>query len=385
MALTPLERRERLRQRTHESAVDRGQRGLGKGLRLPFDLSKAVGKELVWYELTANPRELNLFDIIPWEVRSPNYALMRQFTGKPNGRIVGDWDYKLEISIHKKIGIAQSPVLCLREMFGQKCVICDDMFDEYKKRGTADFNEKVAKALQPQWRTVYVVYDYRDAKHEGFKLWDVAYKSFEEYLMTKAENDPSGLVVFSDPFDGRVIEVEGKQKKIGTFDYVEPAGLRFLPREDPYAEEDVHNNFPLDQMLIIPTLDEVTRLYLGMDIEHENEPDNEVSSSAPQGRRRSAEQNPQPPVCVANGVFGVDLFKHPECEQSCPEETFNACSKKNAELKPPEDPVHMTGNPPVETTPATPQRSGRKPPTHLPEAKAPASSATAEVASRRRR
>jgi len=293
----------------------------------------------------------------------------------------------LEICIHKKIGVSQSPVLCLREMFGHKCAICDDMFDEYKKRGTSEFNEKTAKALQPQWRVVYVVYDYRDQKHVGFKLWDIAYKSFEEYLMTKAENDPSGLVVFSDPFDGRIIQVEGKIKKIGTKDYVEPAGLTFLSREEPYTEEDVTGNYPLDKMLIIPTVEEVTRLYLGMDSEgadQEAEP-----SMVSSGRRRQAAQQPiVDEMCPAGGTVGKSLFTFSECDQTCPENLFQRCSQLNAELGPGEKgdiKVAPVAEIIPKTTPVPPQRATRHSGGASPTPPSEASSATLGGARRSRR
>jgi len=385
--MTSEERRARLRQRTQESATDRGKRGLGRGLKVPFDVSKTT-KEIVWYDLKDDPRQLNMIDIIPFVVTRPEYTQMRQFSGKPTGRVVGDWDYKLEIAVHKKIGTEQAPVLCLREMFGYQCAICDDMFEEYKKRGTPQFNEKTAKALQSQWRCIYVVYDYNDEKHRGFKLWDYSYKSFEEYIVKKAENDPSGLVVFADPFDGRTIEIEAEQnEKFNKFIGVKSA--RFLPREEPYTEEEINNNFPLDQMLIIPTVEEVTRMYLGMDNDHFSEPVEQQEEPVSRPRSRRTEEKEPQNACVAGGRVGYDQFKFPECDNSCPDAIFDKCSElsktlKDKTLEPGIDPVSMEKETPVKPQEALETvlpRRGR--PSQGSEASA--SPAVAETPQRRRR
>jgi hypothetical protein len=387
--MTPEEIRARLRQRTQESAADRGKRGLGRGLRIPFDLSK-TNKEVVWYELKDDPRQLNLIDIIPFVVTRPEYTHMRQFSGKPTGRMIGDWDYKLEISVHKKIGVEQAPVLCLREMFGHQCVICEDMFEEYKKRGTPGFNQKTAQALQPQWRCVYVVYDYCDDKHTGFKLWDYASKSFEEYIVKKAENDPSGLVVFADPFDGRTIEIEGEiNEKFNKF--IDVKSARFLPRLDPYSEDDINTNFPLDQMLIIPSVEEVTRMHLRMDGDFCGEMELEVEQEPVNRSRRRGMASEVPPqnICIAGGRIGHDQFRFPQCDNGCEDSVFDKCSElaktlKNDPLSPGVDLPSMKKDPVPEPTAPVETAQRRRP---MP-SDAPAASgalAASDTLTRRRR
>lgn len=382
MALTAEERRARLRQRTSESAADRGKTGLGKGLKVPFDLSKA-GKDVVWYELKGNPRELDMIDIVPFEVTRPEYGNLRQFNGKPNGRLVGDWDYKLEIPVHRNVGVTQQAVLCLREAFGHKCAICDDMFDEYKKRGTPEFNEKTAKALQPKWRTIYCVYDYRDDKHVGLKLWDYAYKSGEVILMEKAENDPSGLVVFSDIQDGKIIEIESFVDKDFN-DFVKVRTMRFLPRQDPYTEADVANNFPLDQMLIIPTVEEVTRLHLQMDSEPQQEP--ERQQEQPSRRRQTASQTTVN-LCIAGGVLGKDQYQFAQCNDACPDDAFSRCSEEAKKLEgkvlePGVDPASM--NTP-EQSPEPQRQTQRRRPVETPTPAVGTPPAASDAPQRRRR
>jgi hypothetical protein len=358
------ERRERLRQRTRESAEDRGKQHLGKSqLKGPLDLSLA-GQEIKWLSLIHDPRNPPMFDIIPFEVRRPEYAAMKQFTGKLTNRVVGDWDYKLEISVHHKIGINQSPVLCLREMLGMKCPICDDMFEEYRKKGTADFNEKLAKALRPQWRCVYKVYDYRDESYNGFKLFDFSYMHFEEPLCERAETSEEGYVTFSDPFDGRVLEVQTTLEKIGDKnDYVKPAFINFLKRSDPYTEEDI-SLIPLDEMLIIPSYEEVCQIYFSSDTcqsdmeENNANPNQSQPQEAPTARRRPEPQRQEPSqpqeaptarrrpeqqgqessqrdagnACGAGGNFGSDFQKFEYCQSECSDEIYNKCEKRYGEI-----------------------------------------------------
>ena len=357
MAISAEERRARLRQRTQESSNDRGQRGLGRALKVPLDLELA-NQPIVWYSLTADPRVTNMIDIIPFEITNPKYQHMRQFTGKPTRMAPGDWDYKLEIPVHQRVGGSDITLLCLREAFGEPCDICNDMFEEYRKKGTAEFNEKLAKSLQPQWRCVYKVYDYRDQKHTGFKLWDMAYKSFEEYLMEKAQTSEEGLVVFSDIWDGRVLEIEGRTKQIGKNDFIEPVSIRFLKRQEPYTEQDVLE-LPLDKMLIIPTPQEVCEIYYGMgnsgsDSGGDYRSDSPPADTPPPRReappaRRDREDPPAQNECMMGGVLGRDLYKWDACQDKCPDDIFQKCSIEHDRLSPPDagDPL-PSESPPVD-------------------------------------
>ena len=339
MTMTMQERRERLRRRTQESSNDRGQRGLGRSLKVPLNLDIVDGT-IVWYELKTDPRVSNMIDIIPFMVSNPRYQNMRQYTGKPTGMMPGDWDYKLEIPVHKKVGGSDASVLCIREAFGEHCPICDDMFEEYAKKGTTEFNKDLAASLQPQWRCVYKVYDYRDEKHTGFKLWDMAYKSFEEYLMEKAQTSEDGLVIFSDTEDGRVLEIEGRMKKIGDNDWVEPVSVRFLKRQEPYTEADVLV-YPLDAMLIIPTHQDVCDIYYRMGGEDgqcqpQQKPQEEKAERTIPSRRMPAEnRQPEKPrdECPAGGVLGIDLYKFEYCQNECPDAIFQKCSTEHDQVE----------------------------------------------------
>ena len=329
--MTSEQRKEALRKRTIESSKDRGQYNLGKSLKVPFNLS-SLKEPPVWYELKADPRVSNMIDILPFEITNPLYPSFRQFTGKPLGIPVGSLDYKLEIPVHQKIGRSKQPVICRRELFGEPCSICDDMFEEYKKKNSSDFDKKTAEALRPQWRCIYVVYDYRDEKHNGFKLWDVAYKTFEEYLCEKAEtSSEEGYVIFSDPEEGKIIEIEGREKAIGKNSFIEPVSLRFLKRETPYTDNDLQAIPSLDGLLVIHSVEEVTQIHYDTNFDYKEE-DKQPEKKEERTQRRLPSSS-RSSECPGGGVVGTDFQTLSFCQSDCPEDVFRKCEAEYEKLE----------------------------------------------------
>ena len=339
--ITPEQRREALRRRTKKGVNERGQKGLGR--KSVLDFSKAGDLKISKYEIKSG-KETNYIDILPFEITEKWYKNLRSVSGSPIGLDVGFTDYKLEIPIHRNVGENNDIFLCLRQAFGKKCPLCEEMFDEYNKN-EADQDDKKIDALKPKWRCFYNIYDY-DGNSEEIQLWeDISYYLFEESLQEAMETEDDGIVTFSDLEMGSSISFKGRDKKLGKNSFVEAHSISFKERE-VYEESILDKTFPLDKMLVIPTYEQIAKAHLGMDEDNESEVENEpvedeeseekTEKTKSRSRKRfkddenehateSQEENPFH-TCPAGREFGVDCDPADQNCENCEEDIFQACA-----------------------------------------------------------
>ena len=329
---TKEERKQRLKNRTRRGVDERGQKGLGK--KTALDHSKGNGK-IILYDMTAEKGKKRLIDLIPFVITQPWYKDLRTKAGTPTGLEIGDYDYKLEIPVHKNVGPDNKTVLCLQQAFGRKCPLCEDLFSEWDK-DESDQDQKKIDSLKSSWRTHYNTYDY-DGESGEIELWDdQSYFLFEDMLIEAMETDDEGLTTFWDLEDGRSIEYKTREKKLGRNTFYEAHSITFHKR-DPYGEDILEKVHPLDAMLIIPTEKEVLDVYQGTG-ENETQQAEHAEAESDAGRRRrrigteppaisdESAGSPSAQICVCphGGVFGADCNKLASCDV-CDEKTYAAC------------------------------------------------------------
>jgi hypothetical protein len=396
--------RERLKQRQRQEYEDKGKTGLGRKSVLDFS-RRGLGEVKIFMPQYLPAK--NVIDILPFEISQSWYAGLRMFSGRAIGLPPGWSDYKLQVPVHRKVGANNDTLLCLREAFGGKCYICDEMFNAYK----AGEKEK-AKDLRPGWRCFYNIYNY-DEPDKGIQLMEISYFTFEATpkndpqranLIDAVNLDTSGPVPFYDLEFGKTIIAEFKKKVLGKQEFPELSAISFEDRE-VYTDEIFRQVYPLDSMLIIPTPEEVKLAYLAYEDDEDSpetsggqsaeKPSSSATSTTRGGRTRGAapssapssppatgrtvgrgrQQTPAPepepelenqddgPVCPAGKVFGRDCNSGPECEgqdpeKSCDNETFEACSLafvqfRDAETKEKETPPASTRTERTRTTVGT--------------------------------
>lgn len=355
--MTPKEYRERLLQRQKQEYADKGKTGLGR--KSILDYSRAVGKIVNQFSPKYKPEE-NAIDIIPFITTQPWYKKLRTPSGRDNGLDTGCLEYKLQVPIHKNIGINGDMFLCLREAFGDACALCDEMFSAYQ---TGDKDK--AYDLKPSWRTFYNVYDYDDPD-KGIQIFDISYYLFESTTKNDPQRanlidammlDDSGPVPFFDLTEGKIIIAKFKKKTFGKNEFPEIDDIQFEDRSEPYDESILSKVFPLDSMLVISTNEEMKNAYYALEedkTKEDLEPPQEMEQARGRGRvieQEIKEEGPAPEItrekrttrniepekdnlCPAGKVFGKDFNTGPECEgktpNACDEETFDRCSKAHA-------------------------------------------------------
>jgi hypothetical protein len=349
MTFSTKERREALKKRMQTSARDRDKKGLGRKSVIRVDTDRKIN----WYKPKSG-RDKNLIDLIPFEVSQDWYKKLRSFSGRPTGVEIGQYDYKLEVPVHRNVGADNATFLCLREAFGQACPVCEERLAELDKKEDAD--EDKIKSLQSSWRCFYNVFDYND-EEKDFQLWEHSYHLFEKLMLEEAEVDEEGIILFSDLEDGRSIEFKGKEKKLGKSTFVEAQAIEFEKR-DPYNEDDIKDVFPLDTMLVIPTYTDVENAFLGLEEpdgdgkettkeeskgagrtrrrrdgdEKEDDKDKDKDTGTRRRRGRTEEKKVEEEECPKGGEFGKDCNELDECAD-CADEIFELCAKMQDKLK----------------------------------------------------
>ena len=285
-----------------------------------FDPSKISGHKF----FKPTPGD-NLIDYIPFPAGPlhPEVCMKKRLQ-------VGARVYVLEVWVHQNVGPNNDQYLCLAKTYGRPCSICE--FQRSDEPGSD------AKELNAKRRTVYLVWD---RKHEdlGLQIWEVAHFFMEKNLQARVQNPKTGAkIAFAHPSkeEGKHIAfgyaIKGKMR--------EYTGHQFVDRDAGIPKYILDQAFCLDDLLHIPTYEEVESAFYGQ------EQTGQEDSMEPQ----SQGQEPGEPTCPVNGVFGTDYWAFVECE-TCPVQ--NDC----AQLAPPEAAQEQEPEPPPPPPPQPTRRA----------------------------
>ena len=357
------ERKAKMNKRASRAVKNRDQKGLGR--MSVIDNSKLPEGHKT-YEIKSGRAE-NVIDIIPFIVTQEWYKNLRTFSGEPTGLDIGDYEYKLEIPIHRNVGPENAWIVCPQAAFGHKCPVCDDLYDLYRidENDRTDEESKKIKAWTISWRNFYNVWDYEGGKDEddepGFKLMlNQSYHLFEKYLLNSVndwEAEEGETMAFADPDEGKTLVFKGKLKSLGkgkkANEFVEAESVDFEDRKEPYDDDFINENCVcFDELVVLLSYEKILELHTGTNNEEggdedskKEEEDNKDGSSGGRGRggsssggrgrgggrnKKNEEQTADDNLCPFNFKYGVECGDHPECadeKNGCPEEKYNACLK----------------------------------------------------------
>jgi len=335
------ERKKRLAERQRKRVANREKSGLGS--KSILDLSK-TSLPIQKFKMQAEKGKDKLIDFIPFTVTEDFLANLREKSGDPTGRIPGDWDYKLEVPVHKQVGSDNLTVICRQLAFGQKCPLCEELFEEWDKE-KKDQDAKKIEALKTSWRCHYNVFDYDD-QDKGIQLWDdQSWYLFEDMLLEAQETDDEGLQVFWDLGEGKSVSYKTREKSLGGNPFHEAHSIVFVDR-DPYDESILEKVHPLDKMLVILNYEEISKIHLGLEddevdtrtrrTETPETTDEAVDRTRRGPRQMVRDRTPEVLECPFGHEFGVDINRKEDCNK-CDEETFKSCgdafAAKSAEAK----------------------------------------------------
>jgi len=271
-----------------------------------------------------------LLDFIPYfaGTKDPNLKV------KP-----GTPTYLVDIWVHRGVGPNDDEYICLAKNYNKRCPICEYR-EELPKN---DENAETIKELRPKRRVLYWVWD-RDNESKGIQLLVIAHWFMEAKIQAIAKKPRGGgYVTFTNPKagpdGGRSVSFNLEFKGTNR----EYTGFQFVERDEPIPKHilDKARSMPIDELLYIPSYEEVHNAFFGFGSKVEpTQKDDKVA-----GDYYWQEQGTTPPFnteelsCPFEGsVFGQDFGVWGECE-TC---TIKVqCETEYANANPPE-PVPIT-------------------------------------------
>lgn len=216
-----------------------------------------------------NPIEgKNRINIIPYVIKTKNHPLVKRGEFE-----VGDSDYVMDIFVHRGVGPSEATVICLKSTYGKPCPICEQSA-LLRKQG----KEKEAGDLKPSRRVFYNVQDMKEP--DKLKVFETSHFLFEKELIDEARDDEEGgFVDFADPIEGKEIKFRASEVQKGSIKYKEFKSFAFEDRDEPIPDELLESAISFDEIMNVPTYEEVEKILFGQDEDDNEESDEPVKKS----------------------------------------------------------------------------------------------------------
>lgn len=217
--------------------------------------------EVTFFSPTEGKHRIN---IIPYTIKSKNHPLVKRGEAE-----IGEQDYIMDFYVHRGVGPAEKSVLCLKNTYGKPCPICE-YAASLRKKG----KEEEAKALKPSRRAAYNI---EDLKEPGkIKVFETSHYLFEKELIEEArDDDEGGFIDFADPEEGMEIKFRASKTTKGNMEFTEFKSFAFEDRDEPISEELLDAAISFDELLTVPTYEEVEKILYGDDEEEDSDEDEE--------------------------------------------------------------------------------------------------------------
>lgn len=208
-----------------------------------------------------SPKEgRNRINIIPYTIKTKNHPLVRKGEFE-----IGDKDYVMDIFTHRGVGPSEATVLCLKNTYGKPCPICEQSA-LLKKQG----KEEEAAALKASRRVFYNVQDLKNP--DKLLVFETSHFLFEKELIDEARDDEEGgFVDFADEEAGKEIKFRCSKVTKGGFEFNEFKSFSFEDRDENIPDELLENAISFDEILNVPTYEEVEKILYGQDDDDEDE------------------------------------------------------------------------------------------------------------------
>ena len=270
----------------------------------------------------------------------------------------GDVEYVMDLAVHQGLGPQRANVICISQMFDERCPPCEILYQLWAKEKLTDKEEKLLEVVKTKRRCVYIIRCLDGAKEmaKGRQVWEVAHWNFQRHIDELATLPKGGgHVIFSDVDEGKSVAFKRQGTRVDNTQYL---GHKFVEREALsddmiyYGNPEDKKLFPLDTLVHVPSFEEVFKTFFGFDYtgqaitielaleggaeeekppqpdtepepetEKETEPEPETEPEVKKEKPKleipgTSEETKEEAVvreCPAGGTFGKDLDKLPEC------------------------------------------------------------------------
>lgn len=202
----------------------------------------------------------NRINIIPYIIKSKNHPLVKKGEFE-----IGDKDYVMDVFVHRGVGPSEATVLCLKNTYGKPCPICEQSAI-LRKQGKED----EAGALKPSRRVFYNVQDLKNP--DTLKVFEASHYLFEKELIDEArDDDEGGFVDFADEEAGKEIKFRCSKVTKGKLEFNEFKSFSFEDRDDNIPDELLEKAISFDEIMNVPTYEEVEKILYGRDEDDEQD------------------------------------------------------------------------------------------------------------------
>jgi hypothetical protein len=172
----------------------------------------------------------------------------------------GKWAYFLDYFLHRKVGVNEDNYVCMARTYNKPCPICNH---QAELRKGDSYDEDFVKSLNPTRRALYNI-ECLDSDKEikkGIQLFDVSHYLFEKELAEKAKKPRGGgFTLFSNAEEGKIVFFRKSGSGATNTEY---KAFDFMDREEIISDELLDNALCLDELLHIPTFEEVEAAFFG--------------------------------------------------------------------------------------------------------------------------
>lgn len=294
---------------------------------------KKIDREISFFSPVEGRNRIN---IIPYEIKTKNHPLVKRGEFE-----IGDLDYVMDFFVHRNIGPSESSVVCLKNTFGKPCPICEQSA-LLRKQG----KEQEANELKASRRVIYNVQDLKDP--DKVKVFETSHYLFEKELIDESRDEEGGFVDFADPTDGKEIKFRCQEVQKGAMKFKEYKSFSFEDRDEEIDDDLLEQAISFDEVIRVPTYEEVEKILYGSEDEDEEEPkkkkveeddDEEEVEESPKKKKsfedlddvdeEDEEEKPKKSSggkCPFGHKFGVDCDEHNDCD-NC--DKWDSCFKAN--------------------------------------------------------
>ena len=254
------------------------------------------GVKLKFFTMKKEMDRVNL-NILPYQIKSQKHPEV--VAGR---RKVGQWDYLLDVWVHRNLGPNKKDMLCPKATYGKACPACEE-----RQKLRDEGRDEEARAFSPSRRTIYNIQLIgRNGPEDAPMIFATSHHCFNKELIEEAAASSKGPVPV--PFasigpDGKVVSFRVSEKDLGTNKFCEAKSFQFLDRDEEVSDEVLEQCVSLDEHLIVPTSKQILDAMYGNDEDEDvgqaPEPDTQEDSRRDSyeddrpARRRTPEPEPE--------------------------------------------------------------------------------------------
>ena len=227
------------------------------------------GVKLKFFQMKKEMDRVNL-NILPYQIKTNKHPEV--VAGR---RKVGQWDYLLDVWVHRNLGPNKKDMLCPKATYGKACPACEEktkLYDEGR--------DEEAKAFSASRRTIYNVQLIgRNGPEDAPMIFATSHHCFNKELIEEASassRGPSPIPFASIGPDGKVVSFRVSEKELGKTSYCEAKSFQFLDRDEEVSDEVLEQCASLDEFLVVPTAKQI------MDAMYGTEEDEDPTQAQPE-------------------------------------------------------------------------------------------------------